>query len=177
VVPPPVVVQPPPGPALRPVPDVVGVDQARATRMLRDDGLSVGSVQEEVSDRLAGTVLRTDPRAGTAVWPGSSVDLVIAKRGDRVKVPDVVGKDQTRAAWMLRAAGLSVGSVKEEVSEDQSAGTVLRTNPKAGTQVRSGSTVDLIVAKRGDEAKKTGSGGEAAKNPSAVADRRDTEAG
>src|SRR5581483_2424958 len=46
VVPPPVVVQPPP-PALRQVPDVVGVDRLRAARALRDAGLSVGSVTEE----------------------------------------------------------------------------------------------------------------------------------
>jgi serine/threonine-protein kinase len=134
--------------------------------MLRDDGLSVGSVQEEVSDRLARTVLRTDPRAGTAVWPGSSVDLVIAKRGDQVKVPDVVGKDQTRAAWMLRADGLSVGSVREEVSEDKP-GTVLRTNPKAGTAVRSGSVVDLVVAKA-PPADPPSTGGGVTKKPGAA---------
>jgi serine/threonine-protein kinase len=147
------------------------MDQARAARVLLEDGLSVGSVKEEVSDRPAGTVLRTDPRAGTAVWPGSSVDLVIAKRGDQVKVPDVVGKDQARAAWMLQAAGLTVGSVKEEVSEDQPAGTVLQTNPKAGTAVRSGRAIDLVVAKA-PPAKQPSPGGGVTKKPNADVDRR-----
>ena len=93
--------------------------QARADRVLRGDGLSVGSVKEEESNRLPGTVLWTDPRAGAAVWPGSSVDLVVAKRSDQVKVPDVVGKDQVWAARMLRAGGLSVGSVTEKEVPDQ----------------------------------------------------------
>jgi beta-lactam-binding protein with PASTA domain len=62
--------------------------------------------------------------------------------------------------------------VKEEVSEDQPAGTVLRTNPKAGSPVRSGRAIDLVVAKA-PPAKEPSPGGGIAKNPSAVADRRD----
>jgi serine/threonine-protein kinase len=121
-------------------------------------------------------VLRTNPRAGTAVSAGSTVDLVIAQRGDQTEVPDVVGKDQVQAARALRADGLWVGSVTQEVS-DQPPGTVLRTNPKAGTAVRPGSTVDLIVAKA-PPAKPAHPGGGAGKGPqSADADRRDPGSG
>jgi serine/threonine-protein kinase len=113
--------------------------------VLADDRLSVGSVIEEESSSPAGTVLRTNPRAGTAVWPGSSVDLVIAKRRE-VVVPNVVGVQRVQAARVLADDGLSVGAVTEEESS-QPAGTVLRTNPKAGTTVRSGSAVNLVIAK------------------------------
>ncbi len=150
VVPPPVmapppVVAPPPAPALRQVPQVVGLHLWRAARTLADDGLSVGSVREQESDKQAGTVLWTNPGAGAAVRPGSSVDLVIAKRRN-VEVPDVAGLDRWRAARALADDGLSVGSVLEEESDKQ-AGTVLRTNPRAGTTVRSGSAVGLVIAK------------------------------
>jgi serine/threonine-protein kinase len=179
VVPPPVVVKPPPGPALRPVPDVVGANRARAVQVLRDDGLSVGSVTQGVSDRPAGTVLRTNPRAGTAVWPGSSIDLVISKPDDQVKVPSVVGMHQEDAKRVLTDDGLVVGSVTEKVTEkerpNQAPGTVLSTNPKAGTAVRSGSTVDLVVAKA--PTNESGFGGEAAQKPGAVANRRDKGTG
>jgi serine/threonine-protein kinase len=140
--------------------------------VLRDDGLSVGSVTQEVSDRPAGTVLRTNPRAGTAVWPGSAVDLVIAQRGNQVKVPNVVGKDQAWAARALADDGLTVGSVTEKAST-QPAGTVLNTNPTAGTAVRRGSSVDLVVAKPGDQAQAPSSGGEVGKNSGPVAGRRE----
>ncbi|MFN2478261.1 MAG: PASTA domain-containing protein [Pseudonocardiaceae bacterium] len=79
VVPPPVVVSPP-GPALRTVPDVVGFDQYRARRVLAQARLRVRLVVEKDLNQQPGTVLRTDPRAGTAVWPDSTVDLVVAKR-------------------------------------------------------------------------------------------------
>jgi hypothetical protein len=47
---------------------------------------------------------------------------------------------------MLTKSGLRVGLVIEEES-NQPSGTVLRTNPGAGVKVRSGSTVNLVVAK------------------------------
>ena len=164
VVPPPVVVQPPP-PALRQVPDVVGADRVQAARALRDGGLLVGSVTEEVSNQPAGTVVRTNPKAGAAVWPGSSVDLIVAKRGDQVKVPNVVNMDRASAARLLRDAGLSVGSVTEVVVTNQPAGRVLRTDPAAGTAVHRGSAVNLVVTAKASPEKSPGSGNKSNQNP------------
>ncbi len=124
---------------------MVGFDRVRAERTLAANELAVGSVTEEASDQPAQTVLRTNPRAGTAVWRGSAVDLVVAKPR-QVPVPDVVGYDRATAEQMLAADGLTVGSVTEEES-DQCAQTVLRTDPAAGTEVRPGSAVDLVLAK------------------------------
>jgi serine/threonine-protein kinase len=150
VVPPPVVVQPPPpppsGPALRPVPDVTGFTLVRARRALADSGLRVGSVIEVESREQPWTVLRTNPRAGVAVSPDSTVDLFVAKRAQQVVVPSVVGLDRAKAERMLANDGLRVGSVTEEES-NQPSSTVLRTNPRAGTEVAFGSTVNLVVAK------------------------------
>jgi beta-lactam-binding protein with PASTA domain len=144
VVPPPVV-EAPPGPAVRPIPDVVGFYQYRAGRVLAQDRLRVGSVVEEESNQPSGTVLRTDPRAGTAVWPNSTVDLVVAK-SRQVAVPDVAGYDRVSAERMLKKNGLKVGLVREEESTKPS-GTVLRTDPRAGATVRAGSTVNLVIAR------------------------------
>jgi beta-lactam-binding protein with PASTA domain len=127
------------------VPAVVGLDRPRAARVLADEGLSVGSVTEEVSAQQPGTVLRTTPRAGTAVLPGSSINLVIAKR-QQVVVRNVVGMDRAQATRVLTADGLSVGSVTEKESS-KPAGTVLETDPTAGTTVSPGSAVNLVVAK------------------------------
>lgn len=145
VVPPPVV-QSPPAPALRSVPDVVGFDQYSARRVLVDNGLTVGWVKEEESDQRSGTVLRTDPRAGVALRPGSTVDLVVAEPR-QVAVPDVVGLKKASARRVLVYSGLRVRSVIEEESSSRPAGTVLRTDPKAGATVRWGSMVDLVIAK------------------------------
>jgi beta-lactam-binding protein with PASTA domain len=61
----------------------------------------------------------------------------------------VVGYDRVRAERMLTDNGLGVGSVTEQDSTQRS-GTVLRTDPRADTMVRSGSSVDLVLAKCAD---------------------------
>jgi serine/threonine-protein kinase len=63
-----------------PIPNVVGYDLATAARMLRQNGLAVGSVTEEESNlTTAGDVLRTEPAASTEVQLHSRVNLVVAK--------------------------------------------------------------------------------------------------
>lgn len=49
-------------------------------RELNDDGLNV-STQTEDSPRPNGTVLRTDPPAGTEVARGSTVTIIVASGG------------------------------------------------------------------------------------------------
>ena len=79
------------------------------------------------------------------MWPNSTVDLVVAK-SRQVAVPNVVGVKKAAAERVLVNNGLRIGSVIEEESE-QPSGTVLRTNPGVGVKVRSGSTVNLVIAK------------------------------
>jgi serine/threonine-protein kinase len=128
------------------VSNVVGFDRDKAEQVLTDQGLRVGTVTEEVSgpDQRPNTVLRTNPRAGTAVFPGRTVDLVVAIPSKRV--PNVSGLDRTTAEKALIADGFRIGSVTEEKST-QGPGTVLRTDPPAGTKVQPGTAVDLVVAK------------------------------
>jgi len=45
----------------------------------------------------------------------------------------------------LRQSGLAVGSVTVQSSAD-TPGSVVQSNPRAGTSVQAGSTVDLVVA-------------------------------
>ncbi|MDI5942803.1 PASTA domain-containing protein, partial [Micromonospora sp. DH15] len=64
-------------PAGVPMPPLVGLPQATAERIL--DRLGVDHrVETRESDRPAGTVLETDPEAGTLVPAGDQVILVVA---------------------------------------------------------------------------------------------------
>jgi beta-lactam-binding protein with PASTA domain len=129
------------------VSNVVGLDREKAEQVLTDQGLRVGTVKEEPSYQRPNTVLRTNPTAGTAVFPGRAVDLVVAKAAVPLKpVPNVSGLDRTTAEKALIADGFRIGSVTEEKST-QGPGTVLRTDPPAGTKVQPGTAVDLVVAK------------------------------
>lgn len=60
-----------------PMPPLVGLSQSQAESVLK--GLDIAyRVQNFESNRPAGTVLATDPRAGALVRPGSTVTLVVA---------------------------------------------------------------------------------------------------
>jgi eukaryotic-like serine/threonine-protein kinase len=64
----------------------------------------------------------------------------------QVPVPNVVSQDQTTATATLEGAGLTVGEVTNQVTQDESqVDTVLGTTPASGTQVDEGSAVDLVI--------------------------------
>ena len=69
------------GPAEAPVPDVVGLDAALASKILAAAGLRVGVV-DSVLDRRGeiGTVLGTRPSAGAGRRSGEAVDLIVNAR-------------------------------------------------------------------------------------------------
>jgi eukaryotic-like serine/threonine-protein kinase len=59
------------------VPDTVGLTPVAATKLLRSYGYSVGTTQFTTSVGADGKVIETEPGAGSALGPGSSVTLVV----------------------------------------------------------------------------------------------------
>jgi serine/threonine-protein kinase len=66
-----------------------------------------------------------------------------------VQVPDLVGKDESKAANELGKLGLEV-DIKEEANDDKIPGTVLRQNPGPGESLEAGQTVTIVVAVASD---------------------------
>ena len=136
--PPPVVVQ-------VVVPSVVGMLAAAAGRTLTISGLHVEKTNQIPSESAAGTVLSSDPTAGTAVAPGTGVTLVISSGLRTCRIPDVTGKTAEAATSAIKkACAVSVTVTTEPC--DAAPNTVLRTSPPAGSQVADGGAVQLIVA-------------------------------
>jgi beta-lactam-binding protein with PASTA domain/glucose/arabinose dehydrogenase len=65
---------------------------------------------------------------------------------DLIAVPNVVGQTQSAASGAITAAHLIVGTVTLASSASVPAGSVISQNPVAGSQVSSGSTVNLTVS-------------------------------
>ena len=63
-----------------------------------------------------------------------------------VQVPDVTGKTQAEATKALEDAGLKAGGVTSTSDAEAPAGTVVRQDPAAGTEVDDGSAVALVVS-------------------------------
>ncbi|NIZ90748.1 Stk1 family PASTA domain-containing Ser/Thr kinase [Kineococcus rubinsiae] len=136
-----------PSPTATPVPEVVGQTQEAAETALTDAGLTSTVVQAPSDDQPAGTVVSSDPAAGTSAVLGSAVALTVSSGPSAVTVPGLAGSTQDQAREQLAQAGLTVGSV-ETTDEDPKAdkGSVVRTDPGADASVAPGTPVKLFVA-------------------------------
>jgi serine/threonine-protein kinase len=134
------------GPGQAAVPSVAGQSRADAEDALREAGFDV-EVEQVFSDEVGkGKVIETAPPEGTLVERGSTVTLRVSKGPEQVAVPDVTGETEENARSAIEGAGLRVGKVTEEESEEEP-GTVLKQSPAAAKKVSKNTAVDITVAK------------------------------
>lgn len=128
------------------MPDLTGLSKSDAEAQLKKMGLKLGSVYEKYSNEEAGTVIKQDPKAGTKISRGQTVDLTVSKgkQSHKVSVPDVTGVSLDAAKAALQSRGLRVGSVSKQESR-QAAGTVVSQSPASG-EVEEGSSISLVIA-------------------------------
>ena len=129
------------------VPDLQGLTVAQATTLLKNTGLLLGDQLPQASaDRPKNTIISQSPAREIYVSKGSTVDIVISTGPGQVAVPqlaDLATPDDARVA--LGKVGLSLGTVTQE-NADAPAGTVLRSDPEAGTMVDPGTTVSIWIS-------------------------------
>jgi len=94
----------------------------------------------------SGEVISQSPSPGTDVNVGSAVNLVISTGPPQVPVPNVVGDTEAAATSAITSAGLTLGTVTPQSSGNVPSGDVITETPNAGTEVNSGSAVNLVVS-------------------------------
>ncbi len=133
------------GPGVGKVPATAGLVRDEAEAKLKKAGFAV-QIETANSDTVEeGSVIHSDPPAGTSETLGSNVTLVVSTGPKLVKVPVLVGTQRAVAVQQIRGDGL-VPSVEEEESASP-AGQVIRQSPSAGREIESGSTVSIVVSK------------------------------
>ena len=134
------------GPGEAPVPTLAGLPREQAEAQLRDAGFEP-RVERSYSDTVPnGRVIATTPPGGTTIERGSTVILDVSRGREQVEVPDVVGESQDNARSALEGAGLRVGKVTGQASEEEP-GTVIEQTPAGGEQVARDEAVDLVIAR------------------------------
>ena len=129
-----------------PVPPLIGETLADARRLLEDNGLTLGNVEERPdADFAEGVVIEQSPAQGVEVGAGTPVNVVVSTGPEIVTIPELEGLPQLEAISQLQELGL-LFSVNEEHSNSVDAGDVIRTDPEAGAQAQSGDTVLLVVS-------------------------------
>jgi len=105
----------------------------------------------EVNDEKikAGIVMSTEPKEGTEMSASEKVKITVSKGSayKDVVVPSVINKSQAQATAELAAVGLIV-SVSTEENPSLSDGVIIRQSVSAGTTVKEGSSINIVVNKQ-----------------------------
>ncbi len=83
-------------------------------------------------------MISQSPAGDSAVPPGSTVNLVVAKAPPTASVPDVTGDTARGASNQLKAAGFNVAQQTKAVTKQNKDGIVISEQPGAGTTPQQG---------------------------------------
>jgi serine/threonine-protein kinase len=128
------------------VPDVGNQTSKDATQTLEEAGFEVEEESGESSESYRGYVIDQDPQGGRTAEVGSTVTITVGAGSETVEVPDLSNRTVEEARRALEAADLSLGRQTRESSSRVPAGQVVSQNPSAGSNARSGSSVDVTVS-------------------------------
>ncbi len=133
------------GPGILALPNVNNKLGSEAVKILREKGFQPTTKSQSSNTVGKGLVISTEPTDGTEVQVGSPVTVLVSSGPQEVSVPEVTNESQADATATLAAAGLKVTVLKREVAEP-AAGTVISQTPSAGSQLKLGSQVTIVVA-------------------------------
>ncbi len=127
------------------VPNLEGIPKAQARLQLESIKLVMGELRTDMSETIPkDAVISTDPPAGTKVPAGTVVDMILSSGEVLVAVPRVFGMGASSAKAKLEEAGLEANT-RYTTNIDYEFGIVIGQDPRAGKQVKKGSTVTILV--------------------------------
>jgi serine/threonine-protein kinase len=129
------------------VPTVVGRTFEQAESQLAAAHLGVKRVDAFDESVAKGSVISADPGAGAEVARNTTVTVTVSQGPERYAVPNLVGRTTAEAEERLKESRLALGSSSEAFDEKVPAGQIVSTTPKAGTQLKRGAAVNVVVSK------------------------------
>ncbi|MCR5748517.1 MAG: PASTA domain-containing protein [Lachnospiraceae bacterium] len=136
--------------------DVSGQSFEAAKAALETAGFVVQSRNEASETVPSGTVIGSDPAAGSQIPAGYTVTLIVSSGTGNISVPELVNVSAAEAKVALENLGL-VMSLTQGASDTVPSGSVISQSPDAGTMVAPGSTVSVVIS--------TGASGEGGEIP------------
>lgn len=133
--------------ALVTMPELSSKTQAEAESAVRD--LELVPRSEEIFDDSVknGSVVSSNPAANSQVVKGSTIQLFISKGPESFIIPtSLEGATEATVRATLTDLGLVVGTVTQKNDAKIPLGSLIDTVPSLGEQVKSGSSVDLVLS-------------------------------
>ena len=123
--------------------------QGRDARPIYDslvkDGYTVNVVTNYMRTQTNGTIIRTNPPAGSKVNKETPITIYVATGGEPIEVPDVAGKSVDEARATLLLMGIPVESAtKVRPSERSKKGDVIGTSTPAGENIPPNKSIQIL---------------------------------
>ena len=130
------------------IPSLAGLSVSEATKSLSNLNLKL-QIKEEVfsEDVPKGKIISSDPSGGGKVAKAGTVFVTISNGQERIKVPELLGLTQDAAVSELAKANLKIGSTSSSFSPTVDEGLVISSNPPAGSDIKKGALVSLVISK------------------------------
>jgi serine/threonine protein kinase len=128
------------------VPAVANLTYEQAATKLRAAEFEPVQQDENSLTVAKDKVIRTEPAAGKTLEAGQIITVVVSLGPKESAVPNVVGMTLADGTAQLTSLKLVAGSVSEAYHGSYPAGTIISTDPVAGTSLAEGKTVNIVVA-------------------------------
>ena len=139
------------------VPDLVGRTESEAQELCAAANIGMSYAGEEASTQEKGRISSQDPVKGSKVAKNTTINYYLSKGSAEITLSDLTGQTGIEAQESLEGQGIAV-NVTKEYSEIQyteegdsypavDPGYVISTTPSAGSTVKAGETVTLVVSR------------------------------
>jgi serine/threonine-protein kinase len=139
------------GPPAGALPRLTGLSVRQAENTLQRENYRLGRVLRLRRPGVTQPVVHyQNPVAGTRLFKGAKVDLVVAEPAPPalLRMPDLRGVPLYRARAALAAAGFVLGPVIYERTAELAPNTIIRQEPAPGGRIRKGEQLELVVSSR-----------------------------
>ncbi len=130
------------------VPDIVGMTMEEANKTLLNEGLKMEIKAHSYDDEVKkDRIISQKPAKGLKVKSKAVIEATVSDGPQLEAVPNLVGKKIADAKVAISNAGFEIGLIDQKHDEQYEAGIVMSQDPRSGSSIKQGTTIQLMVSK------------------------------
>ena len=126
------------------VPDFTGMSRTEAAAAAEKTGIQL-QYENEVSNKVVGTVLAQDFEPGIEISSKQMVTLTLAAESEFITVPNLIGLSSSEASGLAGIQGINIFMMQRESTEPS--GTVIGMSSEAGSELGKDEILYLYISK------------------------------
>ncbi|OPF51762.1 hypothetical protein BH721_09770 [Clostridium baratii] len=128
------------------VPNLIGMTMDEAEKAASAVDLRVVKVKEVKNEAKTGTIVESNPTAGSSVKKGSIIEVTVSG-GEKIFMADLVEDELSDAKSKLESLGLKNIKVRYDYSDEIPEGKIMSQDPNSGVEIEKDTKITLVVSK------------------------------